>query len=260
MGRACTICTHSKRAEIDKALVAGASKRTVADRFGLSQTAVQHHKTTHLPLVVEDAAARNAVRNRPMKRTGETDRTSSGVVEAVAGEIVHREKMELRHIADVGEELARCFNRINLLFDACDAWLRDADDPTRYDIGPRAEEIVVTYTIPSPDGIPFRAKGKLSDLLAEVRTGKGAMEASGETKYADPRSLVLKTAQQLQSQTQLLAQLLGLVTEKHEVAATVAMLHRPDLSRLSREELADLERLALKSARSGRDHGGESPA
>lgn len=237
--------------------MAGESKRTVAHQFGVSADAVQRHRTEHLPLVVAAAEAHNESRHEPAKRTA-VKRTAPPEVVAVAGEIVHQEKRELRHVADVGEELARCFHRVNLLFDACDGWLRDADDPTRYDIGPRAEEIIVTYTIPNEDGIPFRAKGKLSDLLAEVRTGKGAMEATGETKYADPRNLVLKTAEQLQSQTQLLAKLLGLVTEKHEVAATVAVLHRPDLSRLSREELADLERLALKSARSGSDQGGES--
>ena len=42
-------------------------------------------------------------------------------------------------------ELRRCFERVNLLFDACDRWLRDADDPSRYDIGPRAAEVLVTY-------------------------------------------------------------------------------------------------------------------
>jgi len=257
VGRACTVCTSPNRAEIDKALVSGESNRRIAAHFSVPETSLRRHKTEHLPLVVEAAKQRSAPKQTgaPNRRT---EATQAASVVAVAGEIVHQEKRELRHVADVGEELARCFHRVNLLFDACDGWLRDADDPTRYDIGPRAEEIVVTYTIPNGDGIPFRAKGKLSDLLAEVRTGKGAMETTGETKYADPRTLVLKTAEQLQSQTQLLARLLGLVTEKHEVAATVAVLHRPDLSRLSREELADLERLALKSARSGSDQGGES--
>jgi len=49
MPRTCTVCGHPQRPEIDRALVEGATYRTIADRFGLSETALKRHKSEHLP-------------------------------------------------------------------------------------------------------------------------------------------------------------------------------------------------------------------
>src|SRR5829696_7179067 len=49
MPRRCTVCDHPERHSIDEALVSGASYRSVAKRFGLSESAVYRHKTEHLP-------------------------------------------------------------------------------------------------------------------------------------------------------------------------------------------------------------------
>jgi transposase-like protein len=49
MPRRCTVCDHQKRHSIDETLVTGASYRSVAKRFGLSESAVYRHKTEHLP-------------------------------------------------------------------------------------------------------------------------------------------------------------------------------------------------------------------
>jgi hypothetical protein len=49
MPRRCTVCDHPQRHGIDKALVTGAPYRSVAKRFGLSDSAVYPHKTEHLP-------------------------------------------------------------------------------------------------------------------------------------------------------------------------------------------------------------------
>jgi len=56
MTRRCTVCTHPKRDEIDKAIVAGASYRDVAGQFGLSKSAVErHHTNGHLPAALVEA-------------------------------------------------------------------------------------------------------------------------------------------------------------------------------------------------------------
>jgi hypothetical protein len=47
--RRCTVCDHPERRGIDEALVTGAPYRSVAKRFGLSESAVYRHKTEHLP-------------------------------------------------------------------------------------------------------------------------------------------------------------------------------------------------------------------
>jgi transposase-like protein len=49
MPRRCTVCDHPERRGIDEALVTGAPYRSVAKRFGLSESAVYRHKTEHLP-------------------------------------------------------------------------------------------------------------------------------------------------------------------------------------------------------------------
>lgn len=46
--RPCTVCTHEKRQEIDKALITGTTHRNVAEQFRLSPSAVYRHKRGHL--------------------------------------------------------------------------------------------------------------------------------------------------------------------------------------------------------------------
>jgi hypothetical protein len=55
-GRACSVCTHPDAVEINEALViAGASNRGVASRYGLSQAAVDRHKK-HIPQLLVKAS------------------------------------------------------------------------------------------------------------------------------------------------------------------------------------------------------------
>jgi hypothetical protein len=70
--------------------------RTIADQFRVSKTALIRHHDEYLPATLAEA-----------KRAEDT---------AAA--------------LDVMAELRRCFERVNLLFDACDRWLRDAAEQT----------------------------------------------------------------------------------------------------------------------------------
>ena len=58
MPRSCTVCVHPKREEINRALVGGASNRSVASLNDVSEAAVRRHKANHLPakLVMAQAA------------------------------------------------------------------------------------------------------------------------------------------------------------------------------------------------------------
>jgi hypothetical protein len=49
MPRRCTVCHHPERHGIDEVLVCSAPYRSVAKRFGLSESAVYRHKIEHLP-------------------------------------------------------------------------------------------------------------------------------------------------------------------------------------------------------------------
>jgi len=128
---------------------------------------------------------------------------------------------EEQHAVDVMAELRRCYDRINLLFDACDRYLRDAEDPSRYDVGPRDADVSVSYWERGPNGTMIQRKAKLSVLLARLREGGIDVERA-ETKHADPRELVLKTANILQGQLELTAKLMGELDERPQINVLVA--------------------------------------
>jgi hypothetical protein len=61
--RTCTVCTHPKRQEIDRALIAGEAFRNIAERFGTSATALTRHKKEHVPGHVAKAKEATQVAN-----------------------------------------------------------------------------------------------------------------------------------------------------------------------------------------------------
>lgn len=202
MPRVCTICTHERRGEIDRALVGGTPYRDVSGRFGTSKSALERHKAEHLPALLAQ-----------VKR----DEESRAV--ALVGQVEQQAADETAHALDVMTELRRCFDRVNLLFDACDRWLRDPDDPSRYDVGPRANDVQVIYTELVGDNVVAK-KAKLSALLARLEDA-GVDALRGETRYADPRELILKTAARLQGNLELLAKLLGDLDERPHINVLV---------------------------------------
>lgn len=154
----CTICAHPERAAIDRALVAGESMRGVARRFAASADALGRHAAGHLPLLLTRS-----------HEAGEGDRA-----------------------VDLTAELARLLRRANLLGDACDAWLRHPDEPGRYCIDPRAEEIWVVVSEVGAGGKPARRRERLAAVIERLAAG-GVVIDRGETRTSDPRELVLKT-------------------------------------------------------------------
>ena len=187
MPRVCSICSHPERAAIDKAIAAGAGAPGLSTLFHVSDQAIYRHRDEHLPA--------------ELVRAVEAERRADAL--------------------DVMAELRRCFERVNLLFDACDRWLRDPADPSRYDIGPRAEELMVTYQEAGAEGRPVMRKAPLSRLLAKVE-GQVLGVVMVETKHADPRDLVLKAADRLRHQSELLARLIGELDDRPQINLLLA--------------------------------------
>lgn len=181
MPRKCSICEHAQVEEINKCIVNNESLRNIAKQFSVSAAAVNRHKD-HLPgtLIKAQGAA------------------------------------EVAKATTVLEELQRCFTRVNKLFDACDAWLTDPHDPGKYNLNPRADDIEIIYSEETPDGKKIRKKATMSKLLAEIR-GAGYFVESWETKTADPRELILKTAGRLSQQIEILAKLILILEQEQRI-------------------------------------------
>lgn len=101
-GGQCTICNHPQRLEIDKALVSGESYRSVAKRFGVTDSAVGRHKRGgHIAAQIAKVARKGEIKE------------SRAIKKAV-------EEMERREIADVIsvlDEIVRLKDRLNALLD-----------------------------------------------------------------------------------------------------------------------------------------------
>ncbi len=194
MPRVCTVCSHPERAQIDKALVGNDSNRRIATQYSLTEAAVRRHKGEHLPKsLIKSQAAQD---------------------EASAIDLLS----ELKIIAQ----------RVTLLFDACDRWLRDPDDEKRYTLDARASEISVIYDEPeeqsNPDEKPKlkRQRASLSTLLDRIEGNLSVTVVVTERRMADPRELVLKTYDRLQGQLELIAKLIGQLNDRPQINILLA--------------------------------------
>lgn len=205
MPRVCTICAHPDREAIEKAMVASQPYRAIARQWRVGRDALRNHKEGHLPALLVKAV-----------QAGERDRAEELREQARA-----QEAAEEALALDVMGELRGLFVTVHLLRDACDRWLRDPDDPTKFTLEPRSGEIRVVYTEVGADGKERRCKAPLDALLA--RLSEAGIRVNGwETRRADPRELLLKTAGQLQGQIDLLAQLLGELDKRPRVNVLVS--------------------------------------
>lgn len=187
MPRKCSVCSHPERDKLDQALMVGETLRDIARRWSVSKDALARHKADHLPAVLVKA----------------------------------QEAQEAARADDLLSQVKAIMARVQKLFDACDAWLTDPVDLARYDIGPRAEDIMVIYIEEGPDGKQEKHKARLSSLLARVGDGRRDFEVI-EVKHADPRELVLKTANTLRAALEMMLK----VTEAKELEARLEDLEK----------------------------------
>jgi len=89
---------------------------------------------------------------------------------------------------------------VHKLVQACDAWLTDPDDPNKYFLGPRGEEIDITYQETDPETgrlEKIMKKASLQEMIHAVEAG-GFIIRNITTKQADPRELLLKSIGKLE--------------------------------------------------------------
>ena len=173
-GPRCSVCDHPQRSEIDKSLAVDKSSiRDIALQYGVGHMAVQRHKQSgHVSQALV---------------TYERDRKSGSLI--TTAEIFHRN-----------------VERLSLAQDAVHRWLTDPDQPDRYDIGPRAGEVTVTYDDwqdLSEQGKPTKKKATLGVLLKEAERVHGITVTGFEFKHADPRKLLTDYSSELRGEVKL---------------------------------------------------------
>lgn len=136
-GAPCRTCQHPQRTEIDARLARTAetaeSISGIARAYDLHPDSLARHHKTHLPKALAVVAARHA------QLEGET----KGM--------------------DILASLGRAADKAERMLEACDSWLRDPEDPTRYTLVPRSTEVEVVWA----EG-DTRRKEKLGRILERV--------------------------------------------------------------------------------------------
>lgn len=133
-GRKCTVCTHAQAAEINKLLVANRSFRVIASQFSLTQAAVGRHSINCVGEMLDKA----------------------------------REAQVLQNAIDTENEASGLFSRIKMQIEMAHDWLADPNDPAKYTLAPRADNVSVVYydaTDKDSNGKPKRKHGDLQELL-----------------------------------------------------------------------------------------------
>lgn len=151
------------------------------------------HRASHLPQRL--AAARQRAHLERLRRAARDT--------ALVTQEAETQARDLAISTDLVAEAEQCLRRLVLLCDACDDYLRRPEDPQRYDLSPRAEEVLVTY---ADDGGP-RKRSTLAELITRI---PGSVRRDRiELEGADPRRLLVQASARIHTQLQLLAQLDG---------------------------------------------------
>lgn len=116
----------------------------------------------------------------------------------------------------VEAETAKCFERINKIFDAVDLFLEDPENPGTYTLDPRGSEVRIIWEELEDEPLEgqkprwVKKTGSLQQALAVAFSNGHRRHVSTQPiRQADPRELLLKIAAQLTTQIDLLAKLEG---------------------------------------------------
>jgi len=185
-----TVDQHPKRNAIIRALINQEPYEKIAEEYGLTFSAVQRYAARKLRVNAAKALLKGQYEG-------------AALLARIEDTIVYVQKM----------------------YDACDTWLQDPEDPSVYNLDERASELRVIYDEYWEDANgnerKTRKKDDLQNLL-DLVLEKGHKElVLVETKKADPRSLILQTAQTLNRQLETLAKIAGVVQEVSKVEVNV---------------------------------------
>ena len=168
MPRVCKICQHSDRAAIEAQMARCLPKLEIARNFtGLSHNNVENH-LKHFRLPIE---------------------------------------LEAHRRISFDASFRQHFTRLEKLLAACDKWLIDPDDESRYTVAPRASDLKVIYE-KEINGVLITRTARLSDLLDQINgQGRNVLQVSYSN---DKYKLFLDTIGKLHDKLDMMAKISGL--------------------------------------------------
>lgn len=211
MKAAITRLEPAKQKEVIDMIASGATYTAIARKLGCSVSSAQGYIFRNLmPLVCRDLT----------KREGEGARKILARVERIAG-------------------------RCEKMSDALDLWLTDPDNPDRYTMDPRTDELKCICTLQGTDSngkpISRTATIPLNELMSQLEfteyRGLSVIPEHLVWKNTDPRKLMLDTARALKELLELLAKITGELKESVDVHVDV----RTQLSSIVQVINAELE-------------------
>jgi hypothetical protein len=156
----CSICKHKDRKAIDSALAKGQPSRPIASKFRVGYKAIQRHLNTCIPKAMAKV--------RGVRRAIQQEREA--IEEQVIREAIAEQKLAPVVLPVVEDVVGRIFDCLLKLYDACDLDLRDPDDDTIYNLGPRTKEQMDKIIWDEPDkdnpGQWVKKSGTLEEALA----------------------------------------------------------------------------------------------
>lgn len=171
---------HPKKREIVKHIVDGdISREAVAERYGISRSSILRYLRERL---LPAAAKRSA-------------------------------ELEQERGNTVLDRIEYLMTDMQKLLNACKEYLQDPDNPDKYYLGPRAHEILVTWYELDEEGkrIP-QTKTPLDKLLSQLEE-HGKIVVNSQYATEDPRRIILKTAEVMGKQLELIAKIQGMVKD-----------------------------------------------
>jgi hypothetical protein len=191
MANAYSVDKHPKKNAIVRDLVNQVPYSQIAGKYGMTVNAVQRYATGKLRMSAAKALAKG-------------NYSGEALLARIEDTIVYVSKM----------------------YEACNDWLQDPDDHSRYNLDPRAYEHDVIYNEVNYDDddkeYRIRKKANLQELLERaMRDNEEIIKV--ESKISDPRKLILDTAQTLNKQLETLAKIAGVVQEVTNVDVNINM-------------------------------------
>lgn len=163
---------------LDEVRQPGANMSAISRRLGVARSTLLRFRDKHLPASVRAADAR-------LSRLPRVDLQVSQL-----------------------ERLDAVSSKLDMMAEAIDRALRDPDDPTRYNLAPRAREVTVVFEETVGERRVQKVR-KLDDLLERVEQHLGVSVVRWEVKSADLRVLLKDLAVAIKPIAELLGKTRG---------------------------------------------------